>query len=139
MTIKWHGTDEGDVLAENSAATFAVSYSEHFITIMEISQFYIAGINYKKTDAAARGQFAVNTEQYIALTRKAELFGITEFFVLSTCNRTEIYGLAHQSSDLVDLLCSETAGTKETFNQLSYNKNSFSFNTEKYFEWEFIE
>jgi len=89
---------------------------------MEISQFYIAGINYKKTDAAARGQFAVNTEQYIALTRKAELFGITEFFVLSTCNRTEIYGLAHQSSDLVDLLCSETAGTKETFNQLSYNK-----------------
>jgi glutamyl-tRNA reductase len=90
---------------------------------MEISQFYIAGINYKKTDAGVRGQFAINTDQYIALTQKAQAFGITEFFVLSTCNRTEIYGRASQVADLVNLLCSETAGTRETFNKLAYIKN----------------
>ncbi len=90
---------------------------------MEISQFYIAGINYKKTDAAVRGQFAINNNQYIALTQKAAHYGITEFFVLSTCNRTEIYGRASHVADLVNLLCSETAGTTNTFNQLAYIKN----------------
>lgn len=90
---------------------------------MEISQFYIAGINYKKTDAAVRGQFAINTDQYIALTQKAAHYGITEFFVLSTCNRTEIYGRASHVADLVNLLCSQTAGTQHTFNQLAYIKN----------------
>ncbi len=90
---------------------------------MEISQFYIAGINYKKTDAAVRGQFAINNDQYIALTQKAAHYGITEFFVLSTCNRTEIYGRASHVADLVNLLCSETAGTTNTFNQLAYIKN----------------
>jgi glutamyl-tRNA reductase len=47
---------------------------------------------------------------------------VSEFFVLSTCNRTEIYGLAHQVSNLTHLLCSETAGTEETFNKLAYIK-----------------
>ena len=30
----------------------------------DILNFSIAGINYKKTDASMRGQFAVGTEQY---------------------------------------------------------------------------
>ncbi len=90
---------------------------------MDLNQFFIAGINYKKTDASARGQFAINQDQYNSLIQKAGGFGITEFFVLSTCNRTEIYGLANRAKDLVHLLCSETTGQEETFNRLSYIKN----------------
>ena len=83
-------------------------------------QFFAAGINYKKTEASIRGQFAIATEQYRALINDARQNGITELMVISTCNRTEIYGLATSENELVDLLCSKTTGSKETFNQLCY-------------------
>jgi len=89
-----------------------------------ISDFYVAGISYKKIEAETRGQFAISTEQYHSLLNKASAFGVREFFVLSTCNRTEIYGLADDVSNLTDLLCTETAGTLETFLSASYIKKS---------------
>ncbi len=93
---------------------------------MQINQFFIAGINYRKTDASIRGQFAISPDQYISLMQIARGAGITEFFVLSTCNRTEIYGLAQQPEDLVHLLCSETIGTEEAFKELSYVKKGYA-------------
>lgn len=88
-----------------------------------ISNFFVAGINYKKSDASVRGQFAINNEQYTSILQKASLIGLNELFILSTCNRTEIYGFAHNSDQLVELLCSETTGTAETFRQVAYIKN----------------
>lgn len=90
---------------------------------MEIEQFHIVGINYKKTDTSIRGQFAVNNEGYANLLMKAQALGINSLFVLSTCNRTEIYGLAPSAEILTDLLCGETAGDKATFKALCYCKN----------------
>ena len=92
--------------------------------LKNISNFFVAGINYKKSDACVRGQFAIGTEQYISILQKAGLLGLNEIFILSTCNRTEIYGFASSSKQLIELLCSETAGDKETFLQSSYIKNS---------------
>jgi glutamyl-tRNA reductase len=89
---------------------------------MEMNQFFVAGINYRKTDAGMRGDFAVNADQYASLLQKAEQAGATELFVLSTCNRTEIYGLAPDADVLIELLCSETVGSSETFRQLAYIK-----------------
>jgi glutamyl-tRNA reductase len=89
---------------------------------MEINQFFIAGINYRKSDAGIRGDFAVNTDQYALLLEKAGRAGLTELFVLSTCNRTEIYGVAPDADTLINLLCDETVGEKETFLQLAYIK-----------------
>ena len=94
----------------------------HTITGTAISDFYVAGISYKKIEAEARGQFAISIEQYHSLLNRASAFGIREFFVLSTCNRTEIYGLADDVRNLTDLLCTETAGTLETFLSASYIK-----------------
>lgn len=56
------------------------------------------------------------------MIQSAHQFGIDEFFVLSTCNRTEIYGLANNANTLIDLLCSQTAGQKETFLEYAYIK-----------------
>jgi len=89
---------------------------------MNLTNFFVIGINYKKTDAAIRGQFAVSPEQYDRLLQKAAQEGIKEIFVLSTCNRTEVYALASSSEALIDLLCSETAGTAKTFTELCYIK-----------------
>jgi glutamyl-tRNA reductase len=88
----------------------------------DISSFFIAGINYKKTDASMRGDFAINDEQYSAILIAAPLFGVNELFILSTCNRTEIYGFAENVFPLIDLLCSQTKGSKKDFIELAYVK-----------------
>ena len=86
------------------------------------SNFFVAGINYKKTDAEVRGEFAVNPDQYSLLLQKAREVGLNELFVVSTCNRTEIYGSANEADQLIRLLCSFTEGSEETFRGLAYIK-----------------
>ena len=93
--------------------------------LKDISKFWIAGINYKKADAATRGQFAVQNDQYIRLLEQARANDLDEVFVLSTCNRTEIYGFADNAADLISLLCAETAGSKDTFLSSAYIKNGY--------------
>lgn len=89
----------------------------------EISKFFIAGINYKKTDAAIRGLFAISNEQYEKILTLAPAHHLHELFVLSTCNRTEIYGFAEEPSQLINLLCSQTAGDPAAFSDIAYIKN----------------
>jgi len=91
--------------------------------LKDISKFWVVGINYKKVDATTRGQFSIPDAQYVQLLQKASANELTELFVLSTCNRTEVYGIAETSSQLIDLLCGETAGDKETFLKSAYVKN----------------
>jgi glutamyl-tRNA reductase len=88
----------------------------------DISKFFIAGINYKKSDATTRGLYAVSPEQYASILAKAPQYGIKELFVLSTCNRTEIYGFAEEASLLSELLCSQTIGDLAAFNEIVYSK-----------------
>ena len=90
---------------------------------INISTFFIAGINYKKSDATVRGQYAINNEQYANLISLAPQFGIHEFFVLSTCNRTEIYGFTDDAVNICELLCTQTQGTLDNFINMSYVKN----------------
>src|SRR4051812_10133040 len=110
------------------------SFSCHYLYIIElntkmvalkqnnVSGFFIAGINYKKTDALVRGQFAINQDQYARILNIAPSFSLSEVFILSTCNRTEIYGFADNPSQLIDILCTETIGDKKTFSELCYIK-----------------
>jgi glutamyl-tRNA reductase len=92
-------------------------------SITDINHFFIAGINYKKTDVSIRGKFAINPTQYDQLLEKAATDNkLKELFIVSTCNRTEIYGLANQGEDLINLLCSQTEGDIKTFKQLAYIK-----------------
>jgi glutamyl-tRNA reductase len=91
-------------------------------SVTDIAAFFVAGINYRKSDASVRGQFAINNDQYKAILEKAKQAGIRELFILSTCNRTEIYGVTDNVDNLVTLLCSETTGSAEQFKQLAYIK-----------------
>ncbi|MEI2749633.1 MAG: hypothetical protein V9E88_12840 [Ferruginibacter sp.] len=89
----------------------------------DINSFFIAGISYKNTDTATRGRFAVGNEQYEAIIHSAKSHGITELFVLSTCNRTEIYGFAPSVKQLISMLCAVTEGTAEEFKSVAYQKS----------------
>ena len=88
-----------------------------------IQGFWVAGINYKKPDAAVRGLYAVSNEQYEDLLSLAPEYGLKEFFVLSTCNRTEIYAVANSAKQLADLLLKVCQGNEEAFSQVAYFKN----------------
>lgn len=85
--------------------------------------FIVTGINYKKSDAVVRGQFAVNNEQYSTLLANAREFGIADLFIVSTCNRTEVYGFAESPARFIELICSVCAGSPDMFASMAYIKS----------------
>lgn len=91
-----------------------------------LADFWAIGINYKKTDAAIRGNFAINTDKYAQILALAPSFGVSEIFVLSTCNRTEIYGVAASSKILLDLLGTQIDRDKDRLGDLAYIKNGLN-------------
>lgn len=88
----------------------------------QAGHFYAIGLSYEKADAETRGHFSVSTEAQEAILRQAQEDGITSISVLSTCNRTEIYGFAAHPYLLIKLLCEHTQGTLEEFEKVSYIK-----------------
>ncbi len=97
-------------------------YSQHnFLT-----NFCIAGINYRKSDVNIRGKFSLSQEQCEFLLRETITKQIPGAFVLSTCNRTEIYGISHQPRELIELLCLHTQGTVHDFIEHGYIKQGLA-------------
>lgn len=89
----------------------------------ELGHFYVAGISYKKTDATTRGRFAVNETQYQQILQAARQQGLDEVFIISTCNRTEIYGFADSANQLIALVCSVIGADTHLFHSLAYIKS----------------
>lgn len=91
--------------------------------------FYAIGLSYKKADADVRGHFSLDEASKINLLNQAKDNGIESLIVTSTCNRTEIYGFAEHPFQLIKLLCDNTKGTVEEFQQVAYiykNKEAIS-------------
>lgn len=82
--------------------------------------FYALGLSYKKADAAMRGKFSLDPKAQSDLLAQAKAEGIESLIVISTCNRTEIYGLASHPYELIKLLCANTKGSVEEFQQAGY-------------------
>ncbi len=94
--------------------------------ITDLSHFFVAGINYKKTDTEIRGSFAIGPDQYAQMLKLAAGYGVRDLFVLSTCNRSEIYGITENPEQLINLFCSQTQGSAQIFNGLAYRKNGLN-------------
>lgn len=91
--------------------------------------FYAIGLSYKKADADVRGHFSLDETSKLALLNQAKANGIESLIVTSTCNRTEIYGFAEHPFQLIKLLCDNTKGTVEEFQEVAYvykNKEAIS-------------
>ncbi len=57
-------------------------------------QLYVIGISYRKTDAQTRGRFSVPSERLTQILSDSPLNFSSAYFLVSTCNRTELYTLA---------------------------------------------
>ncbi|TDU43608.1 glutamyl-tRNA reductase [Gelidibacter sediminis] len=82
--------------------------------------FYAIGLSYKKADADVRGHFSLDETSKESLLNQAKTEGIESLIVTSTCNRTEIYGFAEHPYQLIKLLCDNTKGTVEEFQEVAY-------------------
>lgn len=86
----------------------------------DLPDFCIAGINYRKSNVIVRGKFSLTTEQCDQLLNEVVKKHIPGAFVLSTCNRTEIYGITSSPQELIELLCLHTQGRIKDFVEQGY-------------------
>jgi len=84
------------------------------------TSFYALGLSYKKADATIRGKFSLDAKAKATLLIQAEAEGIESLIVTSTCNRTEIYGFANHPYQLIKLLCENSLGSVQEFQEVAY-------------------
>ena len=78
-----------------------------------LNSFCIVGINYRKSDMNIRGKFSLSTEQSVNCLKQSVANKIEGSLVLSTCNRTEIYGITNEPNQLAAILCESTDNSME--------------------------
>ena len=85
-----------------------------------LNNFCVAGINYRKSDISIRGKFSLLPEQTVLLMEQAVSKKFPGCMVLSTCNRTEIYGICDHPHELIEMLCIHTHGNMQEFIEHGY-------------------
>lgn len=83
----------------------------------EEQKFYVVGISYEKADAITRGKYTFFPEQVEAFTKDAQKNGLDNFFIVSTCNRTEFYGFADSETQMIEQYCKFTEGNADEFRE----------------------
>ncbi|MEO8720925.1 MAG: glutamyl-tRNA reductase [Ginsengibacter sp.] len=85
-----------------------------------LNSFSIIGINYRKSDMSIRGKFSLTDDGVSVLLKQSISKNISGCLALSTCNRTELYGICDDPNELTELLCSNTNSTLEEFEAYGY-------------------
>tara|TARA_A100001011_G_scaffold24644_2_gene24473 strand:- start:11700 stop:12896 length:1197 start_codon:yes stop_codon:yes gene_type:complete len=88
--------------------------------LRNIIQYYVVGLSYKNADLLTRGKFSLSKSQTALLLQQAKEDGLNELMVISTCNRTELYGIVENPQILIDYLCQFSQGTQAQFNEKGY-------------------
>ncbi len=86
-----------------------------------LNNFTIVGINYRKSDITVRGKFSISPEESVNVIKEAVAQKMEGCLVLSTCNRTEVYGICNNAAGLANLLCNFTNGDKNEFVKQGYS------------------
>lgn len=89
-------------------------------SVSKHTTFYAIGISYKKADAETRGKFSLDAKARTKVLQDAKSQGIDGLLVTSTCNRTELFGFSQHPFQLIKLLCDNSNGTVEEFQEVAY-------------------
>ena len=110
--------------------TFEIDFKNIFATIgmntiktsynNSLNSFCIVGINYRKSDMDIRSKFSLSADQTGNILQQAAEKKIAGCLALSTCNRTEIYGICNDPRIFAQLLCENTETSIDEFHVYGY-------------------
>jgi len=90
-----------------------------------LSNFWVIGTSYHNLKTEERGQFSLSNEQYINYLQTAKKQGVNSTFVLSTCNRTEIYCYCTSPEMAIESYCTQLALDTNHFLKYAYKINGY--------------
>ena len=96
-----------------------MTFSSTYDICSGLENFNVIGINHQNADTVTRSSFAVCNITQEKITLLAKQKNLQDIIVLSTCNRTEIYGLANNEM-LIEILCESTGNATSLFRQHGY-------------------
>lgn len=83
-------------------------------------QLFVAGVSFRKTNLRLRSKFSFTHELCSSIYAAAHVDYFQHYFILSTCNRTEIYGFAPCKYVLYSLFQQHTNASPDELNQYVY-------------------
>jgi len=83
----------------------------------------VTGVNFRKTALEVRNKFALTTENIKHIYEDLNYQKPDDFFILSTCNRTEIYGITNQPELLVNFLLHYSHAKEEESRNYTFIKD----------------
>ncbi len=91
---------------------------------------FCIGLNHEKSNAKMRGKYSLSVKvQEELYLEAARMKNMGEIFIISTCNRTEVYGFVQHAVQLIRLLCNHTEGDIKEFQEVCYiHKNQNAIN-----------
>ena len=82
----------------------------------------VAGVSFRKTTLEIRNKFALTSDHVKRIYADGSGKYPKDFFILSTCNRTEIYCTGNEPQKLLSLLSDNTSATPEEVNEYAFVK-----------------
>ena len=82
----------------------------------------VAGVSFRKTTLEIRNKFALTSEHVKRIYTDGSGKYPKDFFILSTCNRTEIYCTGNEPQTLLNLLTDNTSATPEEVSEYVFVK-----------------
>src|SRR5690606_35772437 len=107
-------------LRDNFVARLRPKLNMEENTTVKGQKDYAIGLRYKHPDAHMRGQHSPDNASKTRLVHQAKEAGIESLMLTSACNRTGIYGFAEHPFQLIKLLCDNSQGTIEDFQEVAY-------------------
>jgi glutamyl-tRNA reductase len=89
---------------KNHTDIFVVNNNQKGIMLENNATLVVTGVNFRKTSLEIRNKFALTTEHTKRIYSISREGNPDDFFILSTCNRTEIYGINQHPDSLLNLL-----------------------------------
>ncbi len=83
--------------------------------VSQFSNFFLVGIDHLKAEIEIREKFSLSEAKVCHLIYDYKSMGGDAIFVVSTCNRTEIYGFGNCPRDIISLFCKHSNNSPELF------------------------
>lgn len=91
----------------------------------QIDDFCVVGVNHWEATIEVRERFSLSDSQKHELIEGALREGLSSLFVVSTCNRTEIFAQDASPQELIRLLVAYSNGSLDEFHTYGFEKESY--------------